>query len=116
MKSLFLFALPLALISCDQSDPVDVQEVETQVIVSPEPVMEKIDTIGKGVVTTIVDGVDIRNVNLWSSTKSDRRVICSLPKDHAIHILKEEGDYFQVVSAFDPTCKGYCMKSFISKK
>lgn len=81
----------------------------------PEPISEP-ELIGTGKIITNVDGIDVRQVKLWSSTYSNRTIVCSLTNKHEVKILEDEDPYYLVQATKDSKCKGYCMKSFVKMK
>lgn len=72
--------------------------------------------IGRGLISTITDGYDVKEVNLWSSTDSSRKRTGSMKNGEEVIILKEEAPYYLIRSAKGDGRKGYCMKEFIIPK
>ena len=77
--------------------------------------LENLEPIGNGKITTVADGLEMKQVNLWSSTSSKRRIVCSLTNAEKVSILEDADPYYLVQSMGDKSCKGYCMKGFIIK-
>ena len=72
--------------------------------------------IGRGIITTIADGYDVKVVNLWSSTDSKRKRTGSMRNGEEVIILKEEAPYYLIQSANGDGRKGYGMKEFVILK
>jgi hypothetical protein len=70
--------------------------------------------IGQGYITTEVGGVDVKQVNLWSSTKPDRKVLASLPNGSIVDILSSGNEYYYVRNALNRRQYGFCMKEFVA--
>lgn len=73
---------------------------------------EEPEIIPTGKITTIADGMDVGQVNLWSSTSSSRRKVGSLGKGAKVIIL-EDSDPYYLIETKDGKKKGYCMKGFV---
>lgn len=76
----------------------------------------KDSVIGHGIITTIADGFDVKVVNLWSSTGSDRKQTGSMKNGEEVIILKDDEPYFLIESANGDGRKGFCMKEFVKLK
>ncbi|WP_417602888.1 hypothetical protein [Owenweeksia hongkongensis] len=121
----FQFLVLLLLIGCTNNDRVQVvndkknSEPKQTKIVGPmlegqaQEESEEVNPIGKGRITTLVDGVDVQRVNLFSSTNSSRRQICALKNGEKVDVLRVEEPYFFIKSKSDNSCQGYCMKEFV---
>ena len=70
-------------------------------------------SIGKGKITTIADGYDVKRVNLWSSISSERKIVAYMTKGEKVIILKDADPYYLVESANMDGRKGYCMKDLV---
>ena len=101
MKTLPIFFIMILLFSCNSND----KKQETKHAV-----------IGYGVITTIADGYDVKEVNLWSSTDSNRRRTGSMRNGEEVIILKKDVPYYLIESANGDGRKGYCMKEFVILK
>lgn len=72
--------------------------------------------IGKGKINTFADGSDVGRVNLWSSTNGrTRKEVCSLKNGEPVNILEEGETYILVEAVIKKSCRGYCMKEFVTK-
>lgn len=69
--------------------------------------------IGSGRITTIIDGYDVRKVNLWSSTSSSRTPQGFMLNGEQVKILKDVDPYYLVKSISGNKREGYCMKGFV---
>lgn len=98
MKILSFFFILIFIFSCDSKQ--DSNRIE----------------IGRGIITTIADGYDVKEVNLWSSTTSDRKRTGSMRNGEEVIILKEDVPYYLIESAKGDGRKGYCMKEFVILK
>jgi uncharacterized protein YgiM (DUF1202 family) len=98
MKTILIFLLLILLVSCNSND----KKQET-----------KRTAIGRGLITTIADGYDVKEVNLWSATTSDRKRTGSMRNGEEVIILKEDVPYYLIESANGDGRKGYCMKEFV---
>lgn len=113
-----LFAMSI-FISCIQKETSNKNEVndvlENRAIFEENQEVEKeLTTImGKGVIITNVDGIDVQRVNLWSSASSKKSINCYLTNNEQIKILEDQDPYFLVKSVNKPNCYGYCMKGFV---
>lgn len=73
----------------------------------------KLEPIATGKIMTKVDGFDVKEVNLWSSTSSDRSIVCSINEGWEVVILKDAHPYYLVKSTIQIGCAGYCLKGFV---
>lgn len=73
----------------------------------------KIEPIATGKIMTKVDGTDVKEVNLWSSTLPDRSIVCSMREGWEVRILKDAHPYYLVESTIQIGCTGYCLKGFV---
>ena len=73
----------------------------------------KVEPIGTGKITTKVDGTDVAEVNLWSTTSPDRSIVCSMSDGWDVVILKDAHPYYLVESTMQIGCTGYCLKGFV---
>jgi len=119
MKKAFYIILILILTSCvhqkkaEQDIKIDTVSVQTKTKDLLEK--EEIVPIGTGRITTIADGFDVQQVNLWNSTESNRTINCYLLNGDKVKILKDEDPYYFVQAVNKNYCRGYCMKGFIIK-
>jgi len=70
--------------------------------------------IGSGAITTLVDGVDVHTVNLWTSTKPERKVACTVVMGQKLRVISISGEYYYVEAVGRTGCEGYCMKGFVA--
>lgn len=94
----FLFILKL----CSDSKPKSTSEEVTTTSV-----------IGTGRINSVVDGVDIRKVNLWTATSSSRTIECTVIKGQKVRITEDADPYYYVEAIGRSGCEGYCMKEFV---
>ena len=99
--------------STENQEQVKIETKKEEFKTEPEPTLEP---IGTGKITTKVDGMDVKKVNLWSSASSKRTIVCSMTNNQEVKILEDEDPYFLVESIKDSKCKGYCMKGFVKMK
>lgn len=101
-----LVIVPLVFYSCTQQpSKTSTEQATTQ----PEP-----EPMATGKITTIVDGMDVGTVKLWSSTDgSTRRVLKSFRNGNLVIVWKDADPYYQIESASRDGVKGYCMKGFV---
>ncbi len=64
-----------------------------------------------GRITSIADGYDVKRVNLWSSTGSDRRVVAFCVNNEKVEVKHRSSGYVFVVKS-DGT-GGYCLEGFL---
>ena len=98
MVKIYAVLVVLLFLSCNKT------ENRNETIIKP---------IGKGKITTIADGYDVKRVNLWSSVSSERKIIAYMTNGEEVLILKDADPYYLVESANKDGRKGYCMKGFI---
>lgn len=124
MKNVLILIAAVILMSCAQNKAENenkTQERKTVPAVKQPPVevqqpkKEEIIPIGKGKITTIVDGFDVRQVKLWSTTGAGRIAIASLKNGEKIKILKDEDPYYLIETSTGSIQRGYCMKNFVIK-
>lgn len=101
MKTLSYYLILILIFSCNSNDKK--QEI-------------KQTAIGSGTITTVADGFDVKVVNLWSSTGSDRKRTSAMKNGEEVIILKVDEPYYLVESANGDGRKGYCMKEFVILK
>lgn len=101
MKTLTIFFILIFIFSCNSNDKKQ-----------DSPQAE----IGHGIITSIADGYDVKEVNLWSTTDSNRKRTGSMRNGEEVIILKEEAPYYLIQSANGDGRKGYCMKEFVILK
>ena len=115
MKKIILINLAIIIVSCGQvreqnennnGKDLNISKANTEETQLKQPIT--------GVINSIVDGFDVKNVNLYSSTLSDRHVVCSLKNGDKVYIIEENDLYYLVEKKEDNTYKGYCMKGFVS--
>lgn len=70
--------------------------------------------IGDGVINGWVDGVFVKQINLWSSTKEGRQIQSTVKDSAPVDILDIVGDYYYVRSATNHTQYGFVNKQFVS--
>jgi hypothetical protein len=70
------------------------------------------DIVGSGTITSIADGLDLVNVNLWNSVKPNREIVGSLTNGDRVSILANNGEYYLVFSK-SKNIRGYLMKGFV---
>jgi hypothetical protein len=119
MKTGLLIILAFMFLACEQSKSEDKQidEIptsETKPLIE-EPTKEELKPIGKGKITTMADGMDVKRVNLWSTTDSDRVTTSHLTNGEKVIILKDEDPYYLIETANGDGRRGYCMKDFVIK-
>lgn len=100
------------------------RSAEPQEEVSFEPTPAKVKEVTKkpkarpvqyGRINTYVDGVDVRQVNLFSSDNpSTRSFVCGLKNRDRVKVLRRGNPYWYVESVNDSSCKGYCMAGFVN--
>ena len=98
MKTIPILLILIFIFSCNSNDKkTDSNQIE----------------IGRGTITTIADDYDVKKVNLWSSTGSERKITGSMQNGEQVIILKDDDPYYLVKSANGDGRKGYCMKGFV---
>ena len=98
MKFLPIFFILVFLLSCNSNDKKQ-DSNQTEMV--------------RGKITTIVDDYDVKKVNLWSTTDSNRKKTGSMKNGEEVIILKEDDPYYLIESANRDGRKGYCMKGFV---
>jgi hypothetical protein len=114
MKKVILLACAfLTVLSCKHKysiDEYDSKYGKDSAIVAKSI---KTDPIGTGVITSIADGVDVKIVNLWSSTEEDRTIVAQMVKGDNVNIL-EDADPYYYLELEKNKVKGYCMKGYVT--
>ena len=98
MKTLFILLAAFLIISCNKTE--NKNKTNT-------------DVIGRGKITTIADGFDVKRVNLWSSISTGRKIVAYMTNGEEVLILKDVDPYYLVESVKSDGRKGYCMKGFV---
>lgn len=62
-------------------------------------------------ITSIVDGTDIMEVNLWDHRTNRTTVITTCRNDEKVTVLSDDGEYVKLQTANGK--EGWCMKGFI---
>lgn len=126
MKKLLLLIVVLSIFGClpknNKTDNSESQQEETAIYVRPDTLhrveqkeQQKLKPVREfGYVTTIADGYDVKQVNLWSKYDGNRRVVGKMFKGDKVEILGEYDPYVWVKTK-DGT-KGWCMDGFIVKR
>jgi hypothetical protein len=116
MKALFFLTL-IIFVSCSQTnrnnDGQSFESKQIDTISTEEQKKEIVKQFVTGTITSIADGFDVKRVNLYNSTSSDRRISCYLLNGDKIRILEDAEPYYLVEKIDGQVCKGYCMKGFI---
>jgi len=119
MKTIYLFTFFLFLaVSCDTNTKPNprsrIPKVEPKSQDSSRTnIEEHQELIGSGTINTVVDGYDVKTVNLWQSAYNKDKIVCSLKNGMKVNIVKEVGEYYLIESVKTGLCKGYCMQEFV---
>jgi hypothetical protein len=124
MKNGLIILTLLISFSCGQektnrdgkAQQLDQKPIKTEELKTEEIKVEEQKPIGTGKITTIADGYDVKRVNLFSSTSSNRTINCYLKKEDKVNILEDADPYYLVEQVSSKGCKGYCMKDSLFRK
>ena len=107
MKTLIIILIAFLIYSCNEKRTTD----ETNETTENNNV--EMQPIAFGKITTITDGFDVKKVNLWSSTNTDRKVLASMKNGEKIKVLQDSDPYYLVESLNEDGRNGYCLKEFL---
>ena len=107
MKTLIIILITLLIYSCNE------KRTSNEMNETTKSNNVEIQPIAFGKITTITDGFDVKKVNLWSSTNTDRKVLASMRNGEKIKVLQDSDPYYLVESLNEHGKKGYCMKEFV---
>lgn len=99
----FLFVLKLCSDSIQKEEPAEIEESSSSTISET------------GRINTVADGVELGQVNLWTSTSGSRKVECTVIKGQKVRITEDADPYYYVEAIGRSGCEGYCMKEFVDR-
>ncbi|MEN6569583.1 MAG: hypothetical protein ABFC18_06200 [Rikenellaceae bacterium] len=116
MKILLYMTL-IVFVSCSQvnknNDGQSFRSKQNDTISTEEQKKETVKQTKTGTITTIADGFDVKRVNLFNSTSTDRRINCYLENGDKVKVVEDAEPYYLVEKIGGQDCKGYCMKGFV---